>query len=528
MDRRNFLKYSATLSSGLALSTAGFSALGISNSMEGLTNQQKKVIADYNFLYIPPLLYNPYAKRYRMPTLYIQDTLHEFYPGKQSYATGLSTLQHHCSYLGPTIKVKQGDVVDFSVVNLRSEPVTNHWHGLHIPGRLDGGPHQMIQPGETWNITMPIRQEAATCWYHDHTCGKTAEHVYFGHAGLFMIEDEYSNLLGLPNYYGENEIPLVVQDKLFNSGGDQIYDVRGGPIFLGDDMIVNGTIKPFLALSPGLVRFKILNGSNDRHYEFYFKDGRSFSVIGSDQGLLNSPIELNKITLYSGERVEIVVDFTKDSGGIVDLMAKTIVVDTGGGDIYVEILKLAITSYKALPAILPEKLRNNPIDWDKEVKNAPEVTRSFKLSSNETLTEMYINDRAFDMQFINEYVPKGKKEVWEFQSLTGGHPLHIHGCSFLILEVVDEPPPLEFKGWKDTVVLPIPEPGTPIGKLYTCKVLVEFNHDTYRSPNILSQDDEDIKGLKYHIPYMYHCHLLEHEDKGMMGQFIVYDEEVSD
>lgn len=527
MDRRNFIKYGATLSSGLAFSSVGLSALSSSGSSEGLNYQQKKLISEYNPLYIPPLLYNPYAKRYRMPTLYVQDTLHEFYPGKKSPATGLSTLQHHCSYFGPTIKVKRGDVVDFSIVNLRQEPVTNHWHGLHIPGRLDGGPHQMIQPGETWNITLPVRQEAATCWYHDHTCGKTAEHVYFGHAGLFLIEDTHSAFLGIPDIYGVNEIPVIVHDKLFNTNFEQIYDLRGGPIFLGDSILVNGTINPYCKVNPGWVRLRILNGANDRHFDFYFKGGRSFYVIAGDGGFLNQPVQIDQLTLYSGERAEIMIDLSQDGGGIIDLMAKTIVVDTSGGDLFVNIMRLAIEDNFELPATLPSRLRKKWINWEEEIKSAPQViSRSFDLSSNSTLTEMYINNKAYDMKVINEFVPRGVHEVWEVKSLRGGHPFHVHGCSFLIMAIDDEPPPDEFKGWKDTVVLPLPEPGTPVGKYYTAKILVKFDHTTFRADgtnrNISGLKDQ--KELRYHFPYMYHCHLLEHEDKGMMGQFIVYDE----
>ncbi|WP_163831959.1 multicopper oxidase family protein [Spartinivicinus ruber] len=520
MDRRNFIKYGAIFSSGTALASAGISAVGKSRPLEGLTYQQKKTIADHNHLHIPPLLYNPYAKRYRMPTLYIQDTLHEFYPGKQSYATGLSTLQHHCSYLGPTIKVKQGDIVDFSVVNLRSEPVTNHWHGLHIPGRLDGGPHQMIQPGETWNITMPIRQEAATCWYHDHTHHKTGKQVYFGHAGMFIIEDNNSSSLGLPDIYGVNDIPLIIQDKLFNETGQQVYEFERNRVFVGNKFCINGVANPFIYVMPGFVRFRILNASNARPYNLFLNNTK-FYVIASDGGFLNHPELVEKILLLPGERVEIIVDFTKFRNDTLEMMAITLPEDPFDPNyITVSIAKLVVSSHKTKEIMLTKSLRASKIQRDKITNKISAVSRSFELTIDDEISKMSINNQEFNMNFINEKVSMGIPEIWEIKSLTGGHNFHIHGCSFLIIELYGEEPENTLKGWKDTVSLPKRVGEINTGEYHTCKVLVIFHHDTYRKEcmgNIGSHSD-----INCHMPYMYHCHVLEHEDKGMMGQFIVY------
>ncbi|MBU2709786.1 multicopper oxidase family protein [Zooshikella harenae] len=522
MERRDFIKYGAVLSSGAALTSAGISVIGHSKSLEGLTYQQKKAIADYNPLCIPPLLYSPYTKRYRMPTLYIQDTQHEFYPGKKSYATGISTLQHHCSYLGPTIKVKRGDVIDFSIVNLRSEPVTNHWHGLHIPGRLDGGPHQMIHPGETWNISMPIHQEAATCWYHDHTCGKTAEQVYFGHAGMFIIEDKNSYSLGLPDIYGVNDIPIVLQDKLFDDTGQQIYDRKPSRVFVGDTYCINGVANSFISVMPGLVRFRILNASNARPYNLFFND-TTFYVIASDGGFLNKPVQVEKILVLPGERVEIIVDFSKFRGDMLDMKAITLPSDPFDPDyITVNIAKIVVNSYQLKETILANSLRASTIQRDliTNTLSDADVSRSFELMVDDDLSKMSINNKEFDMKFINEEVKIGMPEIWEIKSLKGGHNFHVHGCSFLVLELYGEEPDNILKGWKDTISLPKRVGEMNEGEYHTCKILVKFNHNTYRKEymkNIESRSD-----INYHIPYMYHCHVLEHEDKGMMGQFIVY------
>lgn len=458
-----------------------------------------------------------------MPTLYVQDTFHEFYSGKKSYATGLSTLHHHCSYLGPTIKVKRGDVVDFSIVNLRSEAVTNHWHGLHIPGRLDGGPHQMIQPGKAWNITMPIDQEAATCWYHDHTCEKTAEQVYFGHAGMFVVEDDNSGSLGLPDIYGVNDIPLVIQDKLLNSHGEQIYDLRGGPIFLGDDITVNGTLNSVCFVTPGLVRFRLLNAANDRQFKLYFKDGRSFYVIASDGGFLNKPISVTDLTLYSGERAEVVIDFTRNKGEMFDLFATILGRNPGDEDLSLLVMKLVVNNQISPFSLLPKTLRTSWVNWEEVVESAPNVSRKFSMSLSRNSTEGYINDEKFNMNKVNESVPIGIPEVWEVISVVGNHPFHVHGCSFLILDVDGKPPAEEFRGWKDSVVVPVPNRDVP-GEIKKSKILVKFNHDTYKKNSKDQRGKEYSNNIEFHIPYMYHCHKLHHEDIGMMGQFTVYHE----
>ncbi|MFC6632751.1 multicopper oxidase family protein [Microbulbifer taiwanensis] len=454
--------------------------------------------------------------------MYIQDSLHEFYPGRQSYAVSLSTLFHRCSYLGPTIRVKNGDLVEFSIANLRSEPVTNHWHGMHIPGAIDGGPHQMIQPGETWRFRMAVNQEAATNWYHDHTCEKTAEQVYFGHAGMFIIEDDNSEMLGLPNTYGVNDIPLILQDKLFDSAWEQQYYIEAGPVFWGDYIIANGTFNPYCRVAPGLIRFRVLNAGNNRQFGLHFRDGREFYVIAGDGGFLNNPVLVNKATVYPGERMEMVVDFSGDRGAVLDLLAETITANPADGLVDMQVMRILVNAGYPLFARVPSVLRREPIDWESAVANAPAASRSFRMSANEDSTEMYINDQAYDMHVVNESVPIGVPEVWEV-SATGDHPFHVHGCSFLILDIDGKPPEMELRGWKDTVVLPLPD-GNTNGRFFKAHILVEFNHPTYRYPDIESEAAVFNRDLDYHIPYMYHCHRLEHEDKGMMGQFTVYHE----
>ncbi|MCX4027740.1 multicopper oxidase domain-containing protein [Endozoicomonas sp. SM1973] len=521
MKRRTFVK---GLSFGLTAVSAGTAAVNLLSSAESLKASQLKAISDYNQLNIPPLLENPYSTRYKVPPMYVQDTFHEFYPGKPASAVGISTLYSQCSYLGPTIKVKRGDIVDFEMYNFRQEEVTNHWHGLHIPGYIDGGPHQVINVGEKLCTTMHINQEASTNWYHSHTCEKTAEQVYMGHAGMFIIEDEHSKALGLPDLYGVNDIPVIFQDKIIDDTGQQIYDTRGKPVFLGDKYLVNGTLNPYSIVPPGWVRLRILNASNGRDFEIFFLDERPFWVIASDGGFLNQPVKKDSLLIPPGERFEIMVNFTGEPGIISNFYAKTII-DLQYEEEF-ELLCLVTSTVPGPLATLPEQLRHEFIDWETAAANAPSVTRKFNLSASADMSEHYINDKLFDMRVINHAIPIDTYEVWEITSTSGPHPFHVHGCSFLILSINDKPPGMEYRGWKDVVHHTPPDipPGTQpeAGQVFSAKILIKFSYPTYRNPNNPVKGKEAAKVLANHMPYMYHCHFLEHEDKGMMGQFTVY------
>lgn len=227
----------------------------------------------------------------------------EFFDGKQTETWGING-----SYLGPTIRVERGDQVAFDVTNNIGETSTLHWHGMHLPAEMDGGPHQMIEADSTWKPYWTINQPSATTWYHPHLHGKTALHVYRGLAGMFIIDDEDSKKL--PSEYRINDIPLVIQDKLFSDDGQFIEKMDIEPFgLMGNTVLINGTFDPYLEISESHIRFRLLNGSNARAYHFGFDDGRSFQLVANDAGLLESPVELNQIMLSPGERAEIVVHF---------------------------------------------------------------------------------------------------------------------------------------------------------------------------------------------------------------------------
>ncbi|CAM1340055.1 Bilirubin oxidase [Tenacibaculum amylolyticum] len=409
----------------------------------------------------------------------IQEGNHEFVKGIKSQTKGFNG-----NYLGPTILMRKGDDVKINFTNLIGESTTVHGHGLHVPGNVDGGPQLQIRAGQTWDVTLPIRQEASTNWYHPHLMGKTAEHVHAGLAGLYLIEDDNSENLNLPKTYGYDDIPIVVQDRTFVNGVMKNYPVGQKDDLREPTLVINGTIDPYVQVPKGNVRLRLLNGSNARSYKFFIKGNVPFEKIATEGGFLEAPVTLTSIVMAPGERNEIIVDMSTNKD--VELMAYYLPKNLSKANpnkdelhrvLYLQRNKHLEVKNKSIPGSLNMIQRYNPSD----VQN----TRRFKISNGK------INDVSMDMNVINERVTKGILEKWIVNS--GRHPFHMHGVSFLILSENGGVPKPENRGWKDTFM--------PNGK---GEILLRFD---YEAP------DE--------FPYMYHCHILEHEDHGMMGQFTV-------
>lgn len=429
-------------------------------------------------LRIPPLVeptIEPDGTKNFMLTL--QEGTTELLPGKLADTRGING-----SYLGPTIRASRGDKVSFQVTNNMNETSTLHWHGMLLPAVMDGGPHQMIEAGETWTPHWTIDQPSATTWYHPHLHGKTAEHVYSGLAGMFIIDDEDSKKL--PSTYGVDDIPLIIQDKLFTDDGQLTMDDEGIFGTLGDEILVNGTYDPFLKVTASQVRFRLLNGSNARAYNFGFSDDRSFQLVGSDAGLLNEPVTLDRIMLSPGERAEIVVEFKPGDETILHSYKGNAGLDNGE----FELLKIVAASELTDSTPIDGKLSTvPPIEEPEDAR-----VRQFKLTM-----ENKINDKLMDMYRIDEVVPAGATEIWEINNFGWSHNFHIHNAAFRVLDINGKAPSDYEKGRKDTVFVPN---GSKV------RIVVEFGD--YADPN---------------FPLMYHCHLLLHEDQGMMGQFLLVE-----
>jgi len=444
-----------------------------------------------NELAIPPLLQPREEDGRKIFDLTLQSGTAELLPGKSAETWGANG-----AYLGPTLRASRGDDVQLRVRNTLDETTTIHWHGMHLPAAADGGPHQTIAPGATWTPGWEIDQPAATLWYHPHLHRETADHVYRGLAGMFILDDERAAGLGLPDDYGVDDIPLIVQDKRLDDDGS--LDFSQGLISptgrLGDEILVNGTHDPYVEIRHELVRLRLLNASNARVYNIGFADDRRFDLIATDGGLLETPQRLGRIQLSPGERAELVARFRPGERVVLrsfepDLATDFFQARFAGGDDSFDLLQIrAAPELAPAPAVRGRLGTLEPLDAAEASR-----TRHFELSGN-----AQINGKRMDMDRIDEVVTVDTTEIWEVRNSSGTpHNFHVHDVRFRILEYAGSAPPPHLLGLKDTVYVPPDE---------TVRFVVRFSD--YTNP---------------HHPYMFHCHVLQHEDRGMMGQFVVVD-----
>lgn len=468
MKRRDFLT-SATSSilaaNGLA-SIAGGPALA---ATEAAANRLK----------MPPLLDTRASGRLQLTA---QSGSADFLGGGASKTAGFSQ-----NFLGPTIILRNGALAA-EVRNTFGEAVTAHWHGLLVPGEHDGGPHLPIREGGQWTPDMQIEQDPATVWYHSHIHGRTAEQVNSGLAGVIHLTDGRDDQRGLPAEYGVDDLTIVLQDRRFDRSGRMVYspsmmDLMHG--FLGNRMLVNGQAGAIAVVPKGIVRLRLLNGSNARIYNLFFEDSRPMHLIATDVGFLPEPVALQALSLAPGERAEILVNFAEG--------APTVLMSDPGQAFGV----LPFISDDTLtPRItkLPAKL-----DGEQDVILGPEV-RTRRLSLDMGMGGMMmggggfaINGRSFEMGRIDFEVALGSVERWIVRSTMIAHPFHVHGVRFRVLKENGGSPRPENSGWKDTV-------------LVTGEAEIVARFDQPAGPD---------------TPFMCHCHILEHEDAGMMAQFTV-------
>ncbi|MBT4052867.1 MAG: multicopper oxidase domain-containing protein, partial [Bacteroidetes Order II. Incertae sedis bacterium] len=211
-------------------------------------------MSQINPLAIPPTLSGPTYD------LTLARSSHEFMNGIQTTTLGING-----TYLGPTLILESGTDVQMNVTNQIGEPTTIHWHGMHVAPEDDGGPHTVIPDGTTWSPDFNVLDQATTFWYHPHLHERTGEHVYKGLAGVIIVRDAIEAGLNLPRTYGVNDIPVVLQDRQFNAQGQLVFN-PGGAGQTGNQMVINGTLDPFVALEAGITRLRLLNGSNSRVY----------------------------------------------------------------------------------------------------------------------------------------------------------------------------------------------------------------------------------------------------------------------
>lgn len=398
--------------------------------------------------------------------------------------------------LGPTIKIQEGEQFNLAFTNNLSEPTNIHWHGLEAPADQDGYPTDLTPAGGSFAYQFVVNNRPGTYWYHPHPDMATASQVYRGLAGFFIVSSPEEQALGLPS--GEYDIPLAVQDKRLDGGLTYTPDADDKTVgFFGERVLVNGVTGPVLEVATRTYRFRLLNGSNARIYNFALSTGARFWLIGTDGGLLDAPQELNAVLLAPGERADILVDFSEVAlGQSLFLQSNTFTgTDTQGKQSF-NILKFIVNRQEADPFVLPASLL--PVEHI-PVSSAV-ATRSFNIGhmmhhgGGAEAVMHPLDGKIFDADRRDEVVIAGSTEIWEFDNTTGTetHPMHLHATQFQVIERFGGRGAIQAweKGWKDTVLA---FPGEKI------RVIIRF---------------PDNRGK-----FVFHCHNLEHEDGGMMLNF---------
>jgi len=471
-----------------------------------LVTSQVGFSQSYNTMWIPDTLSGTNFN------LTITDTFAQIVnTGNQTITGGING-----KFWGPTLFINKGDTVHMNVNNNLNDSTTIHWHGMHLPAVMDGGPHQIIPPGTTWQPYWEVKNQASTLWYHPHMHEMSQEQITKGIGGFIIVRDAAESALALPRKYGVDDIPIMITDRDINT--QHQFSI----VPYGDSIMANMTLRAQYSVPAQYVRLRLLNGAIETSYNLGFSDNRSFYVIGTDGGLLNSPVLINGATprylLSAGERVEIMVDFSGQSGNSVFLKAfnQSLGNFIPGGESFpngpfasflghtnYNIVKLNVTSATSNPfTSVPATLVSNiyPLEQDAA------LTRTITLSDSTGVTSVPIlgpnafilGHQLFDFNTINHSIPLNQTEIWELKSTSiFAHPFHIHDVEFKILTINGATPPTYQQGWKDVVLV---EGGK------TVRFIAKF--DDYADPT---------------HPFMYHCHIALHEDEGMMGQFVVTD-----
>jgi FtsP/CotA-like multicopper oxidase with cupredoxin domain len=458
-------------------------------------------------------------------------------------------LRYNGSELPPVIRAKRGDSMTLNLINNLSDDTTIHWHGFKIPGDQDGGPDYPVSAGNAKTYSFAMLQPAAPLWFHPHPDMQTGEQVYRGLAGVFLLEDAISQQLAsskqIPS--GDADIPVLIQDRRFRNEVNGVRQLAYKTMemdsdgMLGDRILVNGAELPKLEVGTRQYRLRLYNTSNARSYDFALSDGSTFRVVGTDGGLLPQPVEVDHIMLGAAERAEIVIDFSRYTVGnrvmliskafngspMMGMMSGMNGGGSGGGmnggtntqpanGMRMDIMRFDVatqisddvTLYSALPAgveINPQRLtaqdatktRNFVMTMAMGNMNGGGSGRGSGGGSGGGMAGMsfVINGKAFDMNRIDELVnlSEGDTEIWSIQNRSPmAHPFHAHAIQWQILSRNGIPASGIDLGWKDTVLV---QPGE------TVNFIGRFD------PAVNTGD------------YMYHCHILEHEDAGMMGFF---------
>ena len=452
--------------------------------------------AQYNNLWIPDTLAGTTFN------LTIKDTFAQLKTGNQTITGGINN-----NFWGPTLFFNQGDTVHLNVRNKLNDSTTIHWHGMHLPAVMDGGPHQIIPPGTLWQPYWKVANNAGTYWYHPHLHQMTVEHLTKGIGGFIIVRDPVEAALALPRKYGIDDFPIVLTSRRYNASNQFTFT----NVAYGDYMLTNGTPNAQVSLPKQYVRLRILNAEIERGYNLGFSDNRTFYIIGNDGGLLNAPVAVTRVKLLVGERIEILVNLGNDAvGTTLDLKAYNSNQTFGfpGGEpassgplgsllnnADFKVLHIIVATQTASPITsVPATLANNTY-WTSA--NAT-VTRAISITNGNAGTAFNFDNISFSLNTINKTVTLNNIEKWTITNNNiFGHAFHIHDVEFKIVERNGSTSGVGAyeSGWKDVMYVPKGE-----------------------SVSFVAKFDDYADAIH---PFMYHCHFSNHEDDGMMGQFVV-------
>lgn len=433
----------------------------------------------------------------------------EIIPGRQTEIWGYNGL-----FPGPTIVSRSGRRTRVTHRNELPVPVAVHLHGGKTPAAHDGYPIDLIMPaagmaghgthvmgGRISNLQKeydyPVDQPAATLWYHDHRMDFTGPAVWRGLAGFHIVHDDVSDALPLPK--GDHDVPLMILDRAFAEDGSLAYpsisrDLTGAAGasksftdgVMGDVILVNGAPWPVMEVDNTRYRFRILNASNARRYQLALDPPRTqFVQVGSDAGLLGAPVRHSRIPIAPAERFDVVIDFSAYPVG-----SEVTLLNTFGENGTGQIMRFRVARQARDESSIPARLA----DFERLSPSSATATRqlNFTLGADGDKMAWAINGRVFDPNRADVQSRLGTVERWQIIT-DQHHPLHIHMAHFQVLSRANESRvrPTD-AGWKDTMDIPDNE---------LVEVLVKFTG--------------------YQGRYVFHCHNLEHEDMGMMGNLDV-------
>lgn len=546
-SRRRFLKQTAFGLLGFAGMPLWVSA---AQGMHGMPVLQPRQASKH---FKPDVEFELSCRNTNVPILVGQKTHVQKYSAKLLNGPERTITDIPNSFLGPVIRLNKGQKVRIHLLNQLDEETITHWHGLHVPAEVDGHPMYAIGSGKRFVYEFEVVNRACMAIYHPHPHEATASQVYHGLAGAIIVNDEEETALGLPS--GEYELPIVIQDKLFDTDNQFLYNpgMHGNMFgFYGNRIMVNGQPELQLDVASRAYRLRFLNGSTARVYKLAWDDGTPITVLGTDGGLLNEPEHKPYVMLAPGERLDVWVDFSNRAIGF-ELVMRSLPFSGAlphmgmgmmghgnyglpmGSDyaIFTVRINKKVSDSPKLPTTLSKSSPYKISDTNNPNKPVP-------ITISEGHMQMLLNGRPYAFKDIqdNERIPVNTIQLMEILHEQGGHgmgggmhrggmgmmggmqhggmgggmgmggmmamahPIHLHGQQFQIVSrSVDTSREDDYatvkdgfinSGLKDTVLV---MPGE------TVRIIKPF---------------QDYKGL-----FMFHCHNLEHEDMGMMREFLV-------